>query len=353
VLGAIPPACRRGVDRWPSTSTRGDDVVVALREWRPRRRARHFVPACTLLRAGDVTYRFELSVLTAGGWSDWVGAATLGPARLTPVATSVAGLASDVDLFVAEAPAARVRLRLRLPLRDATALRRPALITLSACDVAGAIAAPGRPLARDAVELVGATNEAVAAVAPRGARRNSALTVGAGSVRTVPVLSQMRAPAALAPRICSPASVAMVLRAWNVRVALAALAAEMYHPALDLYGVWPAAIRAAARRGIAGYLLRFPDWDSASWCLRRGLPVIASVRYRAGELTGAAIVETPGHLIVLVAEEGDDVIVNDPAAPTNAAVRRRYPKSELTRVWLERAGVGYVLFRPKYIGAAR
>ena len=112
----------------------------------------------------------------------------------------------------------------------------------------------------------------------------------------------------------------------------------------DLYGVWPAAILAAGRRGIAGYLLRFPDWVAAAWCLARGLPVIASVRYASGELTGAAAASTPGHLLVLTGFEDGVVLVNDPAAPTSAGVSRRYALDELRRVWLERSAVGYVLF---------
>src|SRR5438093_5413791 len=138
----------------------------------------------------------------------------------------------------------------------------------------------------------------------------------------------------------------MVLGFWRRPVAPTALAAEMFHPGSDLYGVWPAAILAAARRGVAGYLLRFPDWPSAAWCLEQGLPVIASVRYGAGELAGAAIPETTGHLLVLTGYEGDAVLVNDPAAATAASVARRYRLDQLCRVWLERAGVGYVLVRP-------
>jgi hypothetical protein len=120
----------------------------------------------------------------------------------------------------------------------------------------------------------------------------------------------------------------------------------VFHPALDLYGVWPAAVRAAAARGVAGYLLRFPDWTAARWCLARGIPIVASVRYAAGELTGAAVAATPGHLLVLTGWEAGDVLVNDPAAPTADAVPRRYRADELGRAWLARGGVGYVLFDP-------
>jgi hypothetical protein len=162
---------------------------------------------------------------------------------------------------------------------------------------------------------------------------------------SVPALSQMDADPALASRICSPTSVAMVLAYLGAGVSPERLAGEMFHPALDLYGVWPAAVCAAGRRGALGYLLRFPDWAAAAWCLDHGLPIIASVRYEAGELTGAAIAATTGHLIVLTGYDGDDVLVNDPAAATAGTVPRRYRRRELENVWLSRAGVGYVFFK--------
>jgi hypothetical protein len=136
----------------------------------------------------------------------------------------------------------------------------------------------------------------------------------------------------------------MVLGYYGRRVAVADLAREMFQPELDIYGVWPAAIRAAGRLGIGGYLLRFPDWGAAAWCLDRGMPVIASVRYGPGELSDAAIAETTGHLLVLTGYAGDDVFVNDPAAPRASEVARRYRLDELRRVWLTRSGIGYVLF---------
>jgi hypothetical protein len=182
-------------------------------------------------------------------------------------------------------------------------------------------------------------------------------SLAAGSARLiVPALSQMEEDAAIRHRVCSPTCVAMVLGYHGHHVAVADLAREMFQPELDLYGVWPAAIRAASRRGVGGYLLRFPDWAAAAWCLERGMPVIASVRYGAGELAGAAIGETSGHLLVLTGYDDGDVFVNDPAAPRASEVARRYRLDELRRVWLARSGMGYVLFTvasPRDAGGAR
>jgi hypothetical protein len=313
VLAAIPPASRRPLDSPPPLLRDGTDVLLEFGPWAPRVGSRHLVPAFAGLGRADYSVRFEISVLAGGQWSSWIATTTLGPAAFPTLAARDPTLGVDIDVFETTMPAERLRLRLRLRADDpAGFLAAPWLLTLSASDL-GPIPRAG----------------------------------GAGAARlAVPAFSQMAEGGALAARICSPTSVAMVLAYLGARDDVQRLAAEMFHPALDRYGVWPAAIHAAARRGVPGYLLRFPDWASAGWCLAQGLPVIASVRYASGELTGAAIAATAGHLLVLTGYEDGDVLVNDPAAPEPAAVPRRYRRDELVRIWLERAGVGYVLFNP-------
>lgn len=289
-------------------------MVIEFPAFRPRHPARHLVPSFSALTAAEYSFRFEAAPAAAGPKA-WVSAVSIGAARFEAIPEASGGLRSDVDVFVAATPLPLVRLRLRLRVAEPDAvLRAPWLVTLSACD-GGPVEAP-RPTPGPPVSL------------------------------GLPPLSQIEEDERLRQRLCSPASVAMVLRSrgWAGRVT--DLAAEMFHPTLDLYGVWPCAIQAAARHGLLGYLLRFPDWTSAAWCLARGLPVVASVRYRAGELTGAAIAATPGHLLVLTGFESGEVLVNDPAAPTRAEVARRYRLDEFARVWLERAGVGYVFCAP-------
>ena len=248
------------------------------------------------------------ALVTLPPWRPRRPAAYLLPS-FAPLPSAAVPLTCDVDVFRA-APAVHA-LRLRVRLRAGESARW--LVGLSAAEDAPA---------------------------------DLRVAVGPPARLDVPALSQIEADAALGARICSPTSVAMVLGYWRRAVTPSALAAEVFHPGLDIYGVWPAAIRAAAARGLAGYLLRFPDWATARWCLERGIPIVASVRYAAGELSGAAVAATGGHLLVLVGMDGETVLVNDPAAPTAAAVPRRYRADEFGRVWLARGGVGYVLFDP-------
>ncbi|HEU5194238.1 MAG TPA: C39 family peptidase [Methylomirabilota bacterium] len=309
VTAAVPPACRRAVAA-AGAWTQGDALIVETPAW-PAEGATHFVPAFSALTDIPFSVRLELSARVNGAWSPWVAGVGLGEAPFTPL-PDAPPLSVDVDVFRAAGPIDAVRLRARLRAPAPTAiLASPWLLTLSAAD-----GAPPPPSAAGAARLA------------------------------VRALSQMETDAAIAARICSPTCVAMVLDFWRRPAAPVVLAAEMFHAGTDLYGVWPAAVLAGGRRGIAGYLLRFPDWSAAVWCLEQGLPVIASIRYTAGELTSAAVTETSGHLVVLTGVEGDEALVNDPAAPSAATVPRRYKIPELSRVWLERTGVGYVFFSP-------
>jgi hypothetical protein len=316
IAGAVPPGCRAGSSPPPVATIAEGELLLEFPEWRPRAPARHLVPSLSVLTDAVYGARFELSAWMEGMWSRWVASAVVGggraPARSWRPSTADA-LACDIDVYTAAVPAERVRLRIRVAATDPRALAgAPWLATLSACDLA--------PVA-------------------------SEVDVSSSARLSVPPLSQLTAPPEIAPRICSPTSVAMVLGYWGVTVDILPLAAEIFHPESDRYGVWPAAIQAAGRRGVAGYLLRFPDWSSAAWCLARKLPIIASIQYAAGELTDAAIPATSGHLVVLTGSDGHTVSVNDPAAPPSE-VQRRYALSELHRAWLTRTGIGYVLFRP-------
>lgn len=83
-----------------------------------------------------------------------------------------------------------------------------------------------------------------------------------------------------------------------------------------------------------------------SW-VKAGTPLIVSVAFGRGQLSGAPISSTNGHLMVLVGfTASGDVVVNDPAASSNAGVRRTYDRAQFEKAWLSKSGgLTYVLQR--------
>lgn len=158
-----------------------------------------------------------------------------------------------------------------------------------------------------------------------------------------PPISQMAASAELAARICSPTSVAMVLQLWNARAAWLDIVAECRDAATGLYGVWPLAIAAAARRGSLGAIEVFASWHEPLAVLALGIPLVTSIRFQSGALPGAPLTQTAGHLVVVHGAGPDTVAVNDPAAPDAASVSRLYPAAAFTRAWLAHRGAAYIL----------
>jgi hypothetical protein len=162
--------------------------------------------------------------------------------------------------------------------------------------------------------------------------------------RIPPARSQMTAPAAIAERICSPTCVSMVLDYWTVNHDWLDLAAECHDPVSGLYGVWPLALAAAARRGCLGAVEAFESWEEPLTVLQQGVPLVASIRFAHGELPDAPIDHSGGHLVVIHGAGPDHVAVCDPAAPTDT-VSRRYPAEGFSRAWLSHRGAAYILAR--------
>ena len=97
-----------------------------------------------------------------------------------------------------------------------------------------------------------------------------------------------------------------------------------------------AASRTGAGEGGA-FVTRLRNLGEAERFIAAGVPLIASVTFSSGELSGAPISSTSGHILVIVGFQTDgDVVVNDPAAPTRADVRRVYDRDQFEDVWLRR-----------------
>lgn len=159
----------------------------------------------------------------------------------------------------------------------------------------------------------------------------------------VPPISQLSAPRALRYRICSPTSVAMVLDYHGRQPSLARVTRDCLHAPSGLFGVWPLAIRTLADAGLIGAVECLSDLDTAAPIIERGLPIVASIRFAAGALPGAALDSTDGHLVVVTGLDRDYVYINDPAAKDASAVPRECPRAAFAEAWLAQRGAAYIV----------
>ena len=66
---------------------------------------------------------------------------------------------------------------------------------------------------------------------------------------------------------------------------------------------------------------------------------MASIAFGAGELDGAPISASNGHLLVIVGfTKRGNVVVNDPAARTASGVRRTYDRGQFEDAWIPTSG---------------
>lgn len=154
---------------------------------------------------------------------------------------------------------------------------------------------------------------------------------------------------------CSPTSTSMVLGYYDALPPPASyrwlpdghpdpwvdeVARRTFDHGYDGTGNWPFnTAYASARTSQANYVTRLQDLRRAERFIVAGIPLIASISFGAGELDGSPIGATNGHLVVIRGfTRHGDVIVNDPAAPTNATVRRVYDRAQFERVWLRGSG---------------
>jgi hypothetical protein len=160
---------------------------------------------------------------------------------------------------------------------------------------------------------------------------------------------------------CSPTSLAMVLGHYGRLPAaqayrwvgsrpdpwVAEVARRTYDTAYGGTGNWPFNTAYAAARGLDAHVTRLASLRDVEDLVVAGVPVIVSVSFGSGQLTGAPISATAGHLLVVVGfTAGGDVVVNDPAGASDAEVRRTYSRAQLERAWLGGSGGTAYVVRP-------
>jgi hypothetical protein len=164
---------------------------------------------------------------------------------------------------------------------------------------------------------------------------------------------------------CSPTSTEMVVEYWGrgpsardlawVDPAIADpsvdfAARSTYDAAYHGTGNWPFNTAYAARYGLEAFVTQLRSLAEAEQFVRAGVPLVASIASRPGELDGFVFAGgTNGHLVVIAGFDANgNPIVNDPAAWSDASVRRVYDRAQFERVWQRGSGgTVYVIHPPE------
>ncbi len=184
---------------------------------------------------------------------------------------------------------------------------------------------------------------------------------------SVPELSQMVYPNG-GPVWCSPTSLTMALAYWfkhtdatqlapfaDAQAVPEIVAPAVYDAEYQGTGNWPFNTAYAATLGLESYVVQLGGVsDLADW-LSAGVPVIASIGWQPGELDGAPVEHSNGHLLVVVGiAPNGDVIVNDPAADPRRgeSVRRSYPYAQFCKAWQRSGRTVYLVYPPSQIAGS-
>jgi hypothetical protein len=140
---------------------------------------------------------------------------------------------------------------------------------------------------------------------------------------------------------CAPAALAMLLAYRGYPLDVPVVAREVFDAAYGGTGNWTFNTAFAALLGFRAAALHVRDLGHAHAFLADDVPLALSIAWKPGELRGAPLETSPGHLIVLRGfEESGDAIVNDPALP---GVVTRYARAELERAWLGHGGIAWAV----------
>jgi len=147
-------------------------------------------------------------------------------------------------------------------------------------------------------------------------------------------LAQRDVSAEFGGRICSPTTVAMILKSYHIPVDPLQFALDTYDPYYDIFGGWPRVVQNASEYGVIGDVVRIRSWSQARDVLARGGRLAMSI----GEpLYG-------GHLVMLAGFNANgDPIVHDPARPGDG-YGHVFNKSDLSHAWFDKGGVAYCFF---------
>lgn len=140
---------------------------------------------------------------------------------------------------------------------------------------------------------------------------------------------------------CTPAAIAMLLGTWGVSRDVARVAAGIRDSAYHGTGNWAFAVAYAGALGYIGTAAYLRNLAAVEGYVAAGIPIATSISWKRGELPGAPLPQSDGHLVVVRGfDDVGDPIVNDPAQPE---IRHVYPRTAFESAWLDHGGVALIV----------
>jgi len=162
------------------------------------------------------------------------------------------------------------------------------------------------------------------------------------TVRTaldVPALSQYLIAHPEERGWCSPASLAMLLAYWGKPHDISEIVRSVYDERYGGTGNWTFNMVFASRFGLRAALTHLAGLDHAAGFIAAGIPLALSFSWSSGDLPGAPLDHSDGHLAVLrgFTRYGHPQL-NDPA---QADIVTTYDRKALERVWKAHGGAAF------------
>lgn len=134
--------------------------------------------------------------------------------------------------------------------------------------------------------------------------------------------------------ICSPTSVSMILKSYNIPVDPYQFALDTYDPYFNMFGIWPRVVQNAHQYGLDGEVSRYRTWSDTRQVLANGGRIAMSL--------GSPLYPS-GHLVMLAGFTSDGkVIVHDPAKSNG--YQYIHDKTLLSQSWFNKGGVAYTFY---------
>lgn len=140
---------------------------------------------------------------------------------------------------------------------------------------------------------------------------------------------------------CSPTSLSMLNAYFGFDRSIADTARAVFDRAYNGTGNWSFNVAFSGSLGLRAAVVYLENLDHAQRLIEAGIPIALSYSWKGGELPGAPLEHSDGHLAVLCGFTADgDCAMNDPAAPN---VRIIYPRESLERVWQRNRGIAFAV----------